>query len=160
MLYFAYGSNMSTARLRYRVKSAAPLGFAQLEGVALRWHKKSKDGSGKCNAFPADGKTLIGVAFEFDAKEKRSLDDAEGLGFGYNEQKIDVRLAGRPTTVFVYFADTRYIDDSLVPYTWYKDFVVSGAKEHRVSSNTSLLWKRKWPGGIQIRHEKSVRERR
>jgi len=125
---------MSTPRLRYRVKSANPLGVAQLEGFMLRWHKKSKDGSGKCNAFPADGKTLIGVVFEFDAKEQRSLDEAEGLGFGYSERKIDVRLAGRPTSVFVFLADTRYIDDSLLPYTWYKDFVVSGAKEHRLPS--------------------------
>lgn len=81
MLYFAYGSNMSTLRLRYRVKSAKPIGVAELEGFILRWHKKSKDGSGKCNAFPADGRALIGVVFEFDFKEKRALDVAEGLGF-------------------------------------------------------------------------------
>src|SRR5712691_168201 len=132
MLYFAYGSNMSSPRLRYRVKSANSIGVAELEGFTLRWHKKSKDGSGKCNAFRADGRTLIGVVFEFDPKEKRVLDAAEGLGFGYNEQKIDVRLAGQPTSVCVYLADTRYIDDSLLPYTWYKDFVLTGAKEHQL----------------------------
>ena len=30
----------------------------------------------------------------------------------------------------MYEADDWAIDDSLRPYTWYKDFVVDGAKEH------------------------------
>jgi hypothetical protein len=49
--YFAYGSNMETARLRERMPSAKPLGVAKLSGHELRFHKRSKDGSGKCNAF-------------------------------------------------------------------------------------------------------------
>ena len=54
MLYFAYGSNMLTARLRERMPSCKPLGIAKLPGHALRFHKRSKDQSGKCNAFATD----------------------------------------------------------------------------------------------------------
>lgn len=46
---FAYGSNMLVARLTERVPSARPIGIGQLKGHVLRWHKRSKDGSGKCD---------------------------------------------------------------------------------------------------------------
>ncbi len=63
--YFAYGSNMLTARLHERVPSATPIGIGQLEGHALRWDKRSwRDGSGKCDAAPnlrANGPMLFGV---------------------------------------------------------------------------------------------------
>jgi hypothetical protein len=50
-VYFAYGSNMSTARLRQRMPSCKPLGTAVLSEHKLRFHKRSTDQSGKCNAF-------------------------------------------------------------------------------------------------------------
>ena len=46
---FAYGSNMLTARLRERVSSAAAVGIGRLPGHVLKWHKRSRDGSGKCD---------------------------------------------------------------------------------------------------------------
>lgn len=55
ILYFAYGSNMSSARLRARVPSCRPIGIAFLPGHELRFHKRSKDGSGKCDAFQVEG---------------------------------------------------------------------------------------------------------
>jgi gamma-glutamylcyclotransferase (GGCT)/AIG2-like uncharacterized protein YtfP len=134
MLYFAYGSNMYTPRLRYRVKSAKPVGVAVLEGYELRWHKRSQDGSGKCSAFPAAGRSVTGVVFDFDSKEKGALDRAEGVGYGYQEKQVDALLNGKATNVFTYVADSRYIDDSLRPYSWYKDFVVLGANEHGLPS--------------------------
>jgi gamma-glutamylcyclotransferase len=51
MYYFAYGSNMSLSRLRERVPSAEAVGCFSLNGHDLRFHKLSKDGSGKCDAF-------------------------------------------------------------------------------------------------------------
>ena len=47
---FAYGSNMPSARLRGRCPSARAIGIAELRGHELRWHKRSKDGSGKCDS--------------------------------------------------------------------------------------------------------------
>jgi hypothetical protein len=32
--------------------------------------------------------------------------------------------------VCTYIADASFIDDSLQPYSWYKDFVLAGAEEH------------------------------
>ena len=50
LLYFAYGSNLHPERLRERVPSAESLGVARLEAHVLRFHKRGRDGSGKCDA--------------------------------------------------------------------------------------------------------------
>jgi hypothetical protein len=34
------------------------------------------------------------------------------------------------SVVCTYIADASFIDDSLQPYSWYKDFVLAGAEEH------------------------------
>jgi hypothetical protein len=44
--YFAYGSNMSPARLKKRAPSSLAIGIAQLAKHALHFHKRSKDGVG------------------------------------------------------------------------------------------------------------------
>ena len=78
--YFAYGSNMLTARLQARCPSARPLGRATARGRRLAFHKRSDvDGSGKCDLVPADdGALVVGVVFDLAADELPALDRAEG----------------------------------------------------------------------------------
>ncbi len=134
VVYFAYGSNMSTVRLRERMPSCKPLGIATLPGHALRFHKRSVDRSGKCNAFAADNQdNVIGVLFSFDPAERALLDRAEGIGNGYEHATVTViNDKGRRRKVLTYLATADYIDDSLKPYGWYKDFVLAGATEHEL----------------------------
>jgi len=136
-VYFAYGSNMSTARLRERMPSCEPLGIATLPSHALRFHKRSRDGSGKCNAFAAgDDDSVIGVLFRFDPTERAALDRAEGVGSGYESATVTVvNDKGRRRKVLTYLASSDYIDDGLKPYTWYKDFVLAGSREHDLPSD-------------------------
>lgn len=131
--YFAYGSNMAMARLRERMPSARPLGVATLPGHELRFHKRSRDGSGKCNAFATeDGESaVIGVLFSFDPAERRKLDAAEGAGKGYDAAMVTVvNDKGRRRKVLTYLASHAAIDESLKPYGWYKDHVLAGSREH------------------------------
>ena len=131
-VYFAYGSNMSTERLRERMPSCKSIGVATLPGHALRFHKRSVDKSGKCNAFASGSdSSVIGVMFSFDPAERAKLDKAEGVGSGYEHAMVTViNDKGRRRKVLTYLAAPDYIDDSLKPYGWYKDFVLAGAKEH------------------------------
>lgn len=39
-------------------------------------------------------------------------------------------LGGVCYSSFTYVADSRYIDDSLQPFEWYKHFVMEGARYH------------------------------
>ncbi|MEW5773317.1 MAG: gamma-glutamylcyclotransferase family protein [Thermodesulfobacteriota bacterium] len=132
LTYFAYGSNMLSARLRDRCPSARPLGCAVVTGHELRWHKPSKDGSGKCDLFRVDvqGAVAHGVLYQIDASELDALDQAEGRGHGYEQRDIVALLDGTPHTAMTYRAtDT---DTSLRPYSWYTALVLAGAREHRL----------------------------
>ena len=90
------------------------------------------DKSGKCNAFASgNDNSVIGVLFSFDPAERAKLDDAEGVGSGYEHAMVTViNEKGRRRKVLTYLATPDYIDDSLKPYDWYKDFVLAGGREH------------------------------
>ena len=119
---------MLSARLKERCPSARSLGVAQLPGHELRWHKRSVDGSGKCDVRPVDVDcSVFGVVYEIDANEKSALDRAEGLGRGYDQKDATVILNGDAVVVLVHVATK--VDPALKPYTWYKALVLAGAQE-------------------------------
>jgi len=133
MLYFAYGSNMCTGRLRRRVPSATSVRIAKLTGHSFRFHKRSTDGSGKGDAFGTTNPLDIvwGVIFDIDERQKATLDEAEGLGAGYEEKTANVvDEGGQEHCVVLYVAEANSIDTTLRPYSWYKRFVVDGARQH------------------------------
>ncbi|TVR26077.1 MAG: gamma-glutamylcyclotransferase [Balneolaceae bacterium] len=130
MNYFAYGSNMSLQRLRERLPDAEYLGSHTLINHDLRFHKIGQDGSGKCDAFytrnPDD--YILGVLYEISVSDKRTLDNKEGLGYGYSDKNVTLfDGSGRKTEAFTYFATG--VDPSLKPFSWYKQHVLKGARE-------------------------------
>lgn len=90
MKIFAYGSNMNLNRLKARVPSASKVCNASISGYFFSFNKKSSDGSGKGNITHTNNAadTVWGVVFEIDETEKGMLDEAEGLGNGYDESII------------------------------------------------------------------------
>ncbi|MCO8030813.1 gamma-glutamylcyclotransferase [Brevundimonas diminuta] len=136
--YFAYGSNMATARIQKRIPSAKPMGLAILSGHELRFHKRSKDNSAKCDAFATgnDDDAVVGVLFRFDPAERRALDAAEGAGKGYDARMVTVlNSRGRRRKVLTYLASPSAIDNTQKPYTWYKNHVLVGAREHNLPAD-------------------------
>lgn len=133
MLCFAYGSNMCIGRLRIRVPSCRKLFVAKLKGYALHFHKRSKDGSGKADAVKTGIETdeAWGVVFYIDDSEENKLDKAEGLNRGYGKREEDVfDNKDVPHKAWMYYAEENAIDSTLKPYSWYKRFVVEGARQH------------------------------
>ncbi len=131
-LTFAYGSNMLHARIRARVPSAHPVGTAVLVGRELKWHKRGRDGSGKCDIVVSQAPEALvhGVLYAFSAEEKHLLDEAEGLGTGYEEVGLEVVANGQHVRVPAYQA--LQIQDTVQPFTWYKALVLAGARQHRL----------------------------
>lgn len=130
MRYFAYGSNMSFARLTRRVPSAVRIGACTLRQHDLRFHKKGTDSSGKCDAFYTDDPNhfIVGSLYDIDRDEKRSLDLVEGLGVGYAEKRVSlITESGETIEALTYYATM--IDKSLRPYSWYLQHVLIGAVE-------------------------------
>src|SRR5580704_11294905 len=105
---------MCAARLRYRVPSCRFHSTSQLLKHRLCFHKRSSDGSGKCNAFAtaASKDSVFGVVYEISPAEKRALDRAEGLGSGYHDECLRVQSLMK-VQVQTYIADRDAIDDRL-----------------------------------------------
>lgn len=131
MYYFAYGSNMSSRRLRQRLGYARPVTVARLRAHRLCWHKQGRDGSGKCDAAPTGDPdhAVLGVLYDVAAEQRPLLDRIEGVGAGYTA--IEVRLlleSGASAQAFTYQATL--IDADALPFDWYKAHVLRGAREH------------------------------
>jgi gamma-glutamylcyclotransferase len=106
ILYFAYGSNMLSRRLRARVPSAMPIAKGFVSEHRLTFDKVSIDGSGKCDTektgVPKD--RVYGVVYKIDGTDKPALDRAEGLGNGYAEKCVEVVTDGGTVLAKAYYA--------------------------------------------------------
>lgn len=123
-LYAAYGSNLHPARLNQRVPSTCLIGTSRVPGFELLFHKRSIDGSAKCNVVEAESEIYVAV-YEVRLDEKRLLDNVEGLGIGYDELRMSVPGVG---DCWTYTAAQSHIDAKLVPYDWYKALVILGCE--------------------------------
>lgn len=133
---FAYGSNMSSRRLRERTPSARPIGVGRLAGHRLAWHMRGSDGSAKCDILETGRLEDIvwGVLYEIAWSEKALLDQAEGLGRAYDYKMVRVQhVQGHHLEAGAYVAIET--DPSLLPYDWYLGFVLAGADEHGLPSD-------------------------
>lgn len=136
--YFAYGSNMLTAWLQSRCKSARATRVASVAGFRLAFSKRSKDGSGKAMLVASDDPQarVYGVLYDIDADEIEALDRSEGRSKGYERvENFEVRADGNAVRVLTYMADESSIDAALNPYDWYIALVVKGAELHGLPSN-------------------------
>lgn len=127
VLYAAYGSNLHPARISARLKSPTLAGVGYVSDRGFRFHKKSKDGSGKGSLIEV-GEGVYVAVYELDGPDKAKLDKIEGLGAGYLEDKLNVPGFGDCVT---YVAEESAINDDLLPYTWYRQLVVLGCTYHR-----------------------------
>lgn len=131
MFYFAYGSNMLAERLRDRVPSAEPVTTARLPGYGLRFHKRSQDGSAKCNVIEVDDESTVhGVFFSFATDDLSALDEAENRGYGYERCRVHPQTDAESFEAFAYVAQPAYVDDALHPYGWYQALAAAGAAQH------------------------------
>ncbi|MDP4984130.1 gamma-glutamylcyclotransferase family protein [Pseudoalteromonas tunicata] len=129
-VYFnlAYGSNMSSNRLLARLPNAKRIGVAMVEGYKLAYHKKGFDDSGKCDAYYTGDKNdiLLGVLYQITAEEKAILDQIEGPRYSICNLTVK-HESGEHFDAYCYVANT--LDHSLLPYDWYLQHVIAGAKE-------------------------------
>ena len=127
MLYAAYGSNLHPVRVQQRTPSAQLLGTAAIAHQSLNFHKRGyTDFSGKCNIVPCHSSTVYVAVYDIPLAEMTLLDRHEGAGSGYNRALISVDGFGDCVT---YIAAAAHIDESLSPFSWYKELVVVGCEK-------------------------------
>jgi gamma-glutamylcyclotransferase len=125
-LYFAYGSNMSLARLRARIPEAQSLGAARLPGHGLRIDKLGRDRSAKANLVIAAGEEVWGVLYRMPHEGFARLDRHEG---GYVRFEADVEDAAGALRRALSYRSERRADDPR-PFAWYRAHMLAGAREH------------------------------
>ena len=126
MLYAAYGSNLHPFRLQQRTPSAKLVGVGEIAHHTLRFHKRGyRDFSGKCNLIRQQDKTAYVAIYDIDKGEIPLLDHAEGAGAGYDRTLIAIDGFG---DCMIYLAAAEHIDDSLLPFSWYKALVIAGCE--------------------------------
>ena len=148
-LYFGYGSNMLTRRLAdpRRAPSARALGVGYVEKHKLTFDKISRgtrQNSGKCDmeATGLAADRVYGVLFSIAVEDEASLDREEGLDRGYRkDRQVRVITADGEKTAVAYIATEK--DPTVLPYHWYRDFVVEGALEHGLPEDY-VTWLRKF----------------
>ena len=130
IFYFAYGSNMSSIRLKERISSAKFICVAKLLDHTLKFHKISKkDGSGKCDA-SYTGKSkdfILGAVYSVHKDQLNDLDRFEGCGSGYKRKLVSVIIESNKTMSAETYIATK-IDKLLRPFDWYKEHVLRGAQ--------------------------------
>jgi AIG2-like family len=120
---------MSPKRLQKRIPSAQVIGVYSLIGHELKFHKIGKDGSAKGDAFFTGKVTDVthGVLYSIESSDKKWLDEAEGLGNGYEEKEVSlINESGQTIVGFLYYATD--INSALRPFSWYVHHVLKGAR--------------------------------
>jgi hypothetical protein len=124
-LYFAYGSNLSAARLSERAPSAVARGIARAQGFSLRLDKRGADGTAKVNLHAEPGAAVWGVLYALDARDWVRLDAHER---DYARIEIAVAVGAQSLAAQTYRSD--HLTDDPVAAAWYKQLIVDGARAH------------------------------
>jgi len=134
LYYFAYGSNMLTARIRNRCPSVVKRTIASASGFTVGFTKHSiVDQSGKAallRAEPAQP-AAIGVVYEISAADLLVLDAEEGPGYErHDDFRVVCLRTGETIASHTYMAKEHRND--LRPYDWYLALVIAGIVEHGI----------------------------
>jgi hypothetical protein len=125
VLYFAYGSNMSTSRLVKRTGSIVERGIGRLEGRRLLFNKAGDGGAGKANISRRKGSEVWGVLFGMTRAQFKTL---AGYEAGYVPQTVTVNVGNKPVEAQTFVAQKR--TPGLKPRRTYVELLVVGAREH------------------------------
>ncbi|KAK7425009.1 hypothetical protein QQZ08_008405 [Neonectria magnoliae] len=147
VLYFAYGSNLSTEQMRQRCPYSTPVGLAHLEGwrwfingrgyanVAQISTDDSNTGKGKSKATDAADEGVYGLLYLLPPQDEERLDGYEGVPHAYQKYQVDVKWArkdgdddnGETLRALIYVDGERTEED--VPRDEYVDRMERGIED-------------------------------
>ena len=128
--YFAYGSNMSARRIRYRLGWSPSRIAVTLKDYLLAFNKQSNDG-GKANIKFSSGDEVEGILYFVKEVELLTLDGYEGVAEKqYKRQEFEViDLYGRQIPAVAYVALNTGVESR--PTVEYLNYLLEG--EHLLS---------------------------
>lgn len=127
--YFAYGSNMSRARLEERVGEVVHQGRALLSGYVHRFDHQGSDGTAKGNIAQAASDVVHGVLYALRDDQVQLLEPYEG---GYDVITVELELVLVQRRVRAYTYTSRVIAPGLAPLADYLEHYFSGMLENGI----------------------------
>ena len=133
MLYFAYGSNMSTEFIQEYCPSAKFIMQAQLPNFQVEFRRFSEDFKGGISSIMATpGELVKGVLYEVDENEILALDILEDVPRGLNRRDTYLVLGEdggwHPADLYQVVSPS----GPYPPSKKYLDYMIAGAKEHKI----------------------------
>lgn len=140
ILYFAYGSCMSTRSFRRTVPQFERIGAARLDDhvLAFTYDSATREG-GVADIVYSPGKSVWGVLFRFDAQYLPRLDTREGVDLGRYRRKWVAVQAGetRHAPVLTYTVVEKE-EEEIPPNPEYAGLILEGALESL--DDEYILW--------------------
>lgn len=135
--YFTYGSNIHPLRLKSRISYSKFIDKYKLKNYILRFNKFGQDQTAKCNIVKTGnpGDFVNGVIYQIKSSDLEILDRIEGLNKGYVHKMLNVKLYGKSHQVLTYVAMPEYLNNSIKPYSWYKEMVIKGLEYYQFESD-------------------------
>lgn len=129
-LYFAYGSNVDSERMKGRSVNFESSEAAVLEDYELNFHKRSKKffDRGFANVSPAKGKHVEGVLYQLSEEDILKLDKFEGCPLHYERVTLPVVLKTGIVPAQVYVAKAEWIVEGLKPTREYLNHLLKGER--------------------------------
>jgi hypothetical protein len=130
MIQFAYASNMNVKGFSAHLPSVKKIGNAYLPGYELAFNLTADDLSAKANVIGVDNPEVAvwGILLEFNDNDAELLDSG---GWPENlepKQLPCIDEAGNLYTARVFVTKPHAVNDSLLPYDWYVEKIVTLAE--------------------------------
>ncbi|XP_023326928.1 gamma-glutamylcyclotransferase isoform X2 [Eurytemora carolleeae] len=134
--YFAFGSNLSSQRIRINNPSARFRSIAKLSDYKLDFNYFSKRWQGApATLVPHEGEHVWGVLWELDQEHLETLDKQEGVPRVYKRMEVRVELEdGRSEIAYTYYL-VKPDEPDKRPSKVYLDVILTGAREHSLPSH-------------------------
>lgn len=129
MLYFAYGSNMSSYRMiNERKINFVSRRFATLENYKLVFNKVSKNNGnlGFANIIESTGEIVEGALYEIDDYFIKIIDRFEGFPNHYYRKNIQVICDNKITEAITYIANPAMLKNNIKPDKKYLSYILEG----------------------------------
>ena len=120
-LYFAYGSNMNPAQMRFRCPTSKAVARATLRGY--RFARKSR---GVATIVESEKSSVSGVLWKISRLDEEVLDCFEGVRSGaYVKRRIMLSLGGKRRNALVYVGSD---SERGLPRAGYLERIICGAE--------------------------------
>ncbi len=137
MILFAYASNMNVKDFSNHLKSAKKLGNAYLPGYEFVFNKLADDLSAKANVIPADNPDVPawGVLLEFTDADTEILNKGDWPEHMELKPTECIDETGTMHTAHVFTSLPHAVNNSLLPYDWYKEKIITLAELNGLPDN-------------------------